>query len=116
MHDHVLDLVLPQPALEALAERVAGIIGTSTEGYLGAEAAAEFLGISRRALYALVERDRGLPYYRPAGRLLFRRSELRAWVRGERLVAFTADQSQRPDDQSPGAADTARGVTNRREL
>lgn len=63
---------------EAVARVVDGI-DRADDGFLDADGAAEYLGLTRKAVYALVERRR-LPFHRPAGRLLFDRRELRAWV------------------------------------
>jgi excisionase family DNA binding protein len=52
-------------------------------GFLDSDGAAEYVGLSRKALYALVERRR-IPVHRPAGRLLFDKAELRAWVEAGR--------------------------------
>ena len=77
-----LQIALPPDQLDALAERVARLLHRD-EGFLDADGAAEYLGLTRKAVYALVERDR-IPYHRPAGRLLFDRAGLRAWVEGGR--------------------------------
>jgi excisionase family DNA binding protein len=77
-----LQVVLPPYELDALAERVATLLHRD-EGFLDANGAAEYLGLTRKAIYALVER-RKLPHHRPAGRLLFDRAALRAWVEGDR--------------------------------
>jgi excisionase family DNA binding protein len=75
-----LSVVVPPEQFEALARRVADVLAERRDdGFLDSDAAAEYLGISRKAVYALVERGR-LPHHRPAGRLLFDRRELRAWV------------------------------------
>jgi excisionase family DNA binding protein len=75
-----LSLTLPPEELEALAQRIADVLeDRRDDGFLNANGAAEYLGLSRKAVYALVER-RKLPHHRPAGRLLFDRAELRAWV------------------------------------
>jgi excisionase family DNA binding protein len=75
-----LSLTLPPEELEALAQRIADVLeDRRDDGFLNANGAAEYLGLSRKAVYALVER-RKLPHHRPAGRLLLDRAELRAWV------------------------------------
>jgi excisionase family DNA binding protein len=75
-----LSVTLPPEELEALAQRIADVLeDRRDDGFLNANGAAEYLGLSRKAVYALVER-RKLPHHRPAGRLLFDRAELRAWV------------------------------------
>jgi excisionase family DNA binding protein len=50
--------------------------------FVDVDGAAEFLGLSRKAVYRLVERHR-LPHHRAGGRLLFDRRELRGWVERE---------------------------------
>jgi excisionase family DNA binding protein len=81
--DFAFTVVLPPDQFEALAQRIAALLDGRDDGFLDAAAAAEYLGLSRKAVYALVERRR-LPYHRPAGRLLFDRAELRSWVEGGR--------------------------------
>lgn len=48
----------------------------------GADAAAEFTGLSRRAIYHLVEKG-AIPYRRIGARLYFRRTELEITFAGE---------------------------------
>ena len=81
-----LDLLftLSPDQLDALARRVADLLELArNDGFLDSAGAAEYLGLTRKAVYALVERGR-LPHQRPAGRLLFDRRELRAWAAGNR--------------------------------
>jgi excisionase family DNA binding protein len=47
------------------------------------EQACDFLQVSKRALYRLVEKD--LPYRKVGGRLRFHRGELDAWTRRHRV-------------------------------
>ena len=49
------------------------------DGFLDVAGAAEYLSTTRKSVYHLVECGR-LPHHRAGGRLLFDRSELRAWV------------------------------------
>jgi excisionase family DNA binding protein len=75
-----LTVGLAPDQLEALARRVADLLECShDDGFIDVDAAADFLGLSRKAVYRLVERH-GLPHHRAGGRLLFDRRELRAWV------------------------------------
>jgi excisionase family DNA binding protein len=79
-HDVALRIALPHDQFEALARRVAALIEEGRDdGFLSVEGAAEYLSTTPRAIYHLVERRR-LPHYRPDGRLLFDRAELRAYV------------------------------------
>ena len=70
---------LDLPGFEEAVALVVENVDRADDGFLDADGAAEYLGLTRKAIYALVERGR-LPYHRPAGRLLFDRRELRAWV------------------------------------
>ena len=70
---------LELPGFEEAVARVVENVDRADDGFLDADGAAEYLGLTRKAVYALVERGR-LPYHRPAGRLLFDRRELRAWA------------------------------------
>ncbi|MBV6513924.1 MAG: hypothetical protein FMNOHCHN_03506 [Ignavibacteriaceae bacterium] len=55
------------------------------EGFLGAEEAAEFLNISKSALYKLTWKNR-VPYYKPGGKLIyFRKEELAEWIKKGRV-------------------------------
>ena len=75
-----LTVGLAPDQLELLAVRVADLIEQGRdEGFVDIDGAAGFLGLSRKAIYRLVERHR-LPHYRAGGRLLFDPRELRAWV------------------------------------
>jgi excisionase family DNA binding protein len=69
---------------EAVTSVVENVERPADDGFLDTHGAAKYLGLTtRKAVYALVERGR-LPYHRPAGRLLFDKGELRAWVAGRR--------------------------------
>ena len=75
-----VQLTIDDATLEGIAERVADLLEVRRdEGFLDVDGAAEFLGLSRKAVYHLVER-RKLPHHRAGGRLLFERAELRRWV------------------------------------
>ena len=74
---------LDLPGFEEAVARVVENVDRADDGFLDADGAAEYLGLTRKAVYALVERGR-LPYHRPAGRLLFDRRELRAWAEAAR--------------------------------
>ena len=75
-----LRVVLPPDQFEALAQRVAAVLTESRDdGFVGVEGAAEYLSTTPKAIYRLVERRR-LPHYKPDGRLLFDRAELRAYA------------------------------------
>ena len=53
------------------------------DGFIGIVEAAKHLGVSVDTLRRYV-RMRGVPYYQPGGRLLFRASELDAWMQRSR--------------------------------
>ncbi len=75
-----LTVVLARQEFEALAVRVAALLEERRDdGFVAVDGAAEFLDLSRKAVYGLVERH-GLPHHRAGGRLLFDRRELRLWV------------------------------------
>jgi excisionase family DNA binding protein len=78
-----LTLVLSPEQEEALIQRVVERLqGSRDDGYLNATDAADFLGLTRGALYARVGREQ-VPYRRIGKRVLFDRTELRAWVTGD---------------------------------
>jgi excisionase family DNA binding protein len=82
-----LELPVPQQLIDAIAERVADIIldrladgtlGPSAGRWMRSAEAADYLGLSRSALYDRVSR-KALPHYKVDGILLFKRDELDAW-------------------------------------
>lgn len=65
---------------QAVAEELHKVSITADPGYLDVDGAAEYLATTPGAVRALVK-SRRIPVHRtPAGRLLFDRDELRAWV------------------------------------
>ena len=75
-----LTIMLAPDQLDTLAWRVAELLREGRDdGFLDVDGAAEYLGLSRKAVYHLVERRR-LPHHRAGKRLLFDRADLRAWV------------------------------------
>jgi len=79
-----LHLTLPDELVDQVADRVAAILGECTPsddgaGYLDVAGAAEFLACPSSGIYALVSAQR-LPCHRDGSRLLFDRTELRAYV------------------------------------
>ena len=100
-----LSMTLPDDQLDALAAAVAARLEPD-DGFLDAAAAADYLGLTRKAVYGLVQR-RKIPHHQPAGRPLFDRRELRAWVTGGHLrVATSPVQShgvRRPTTSTEGA-------------
>jgi excisionase family DNA binding protein len=78
----LLDLVLDELAKdpEALARfRALVIDGQGPERWVGVQQAAEHLGCKPQRIYNLVN-DRAIPYRKDGSRLLFRLSELDAWL------------------------------------
>lgn len=79
-----LTLSLEPEALDALAARVADLLAERDAGpelWIGVEAAAEHLACPRSRIYALTSRrDGAIPHRKDGSRLLFRRSELDAWL------------------------------------
>ncbi len=79
-----LQLAVPAEVLDALAERAAAIvvnqIEAEAEPWLDVPAAAAHLACGKSRIYALTSAGR-IPHHRDGSRLLFRRTELDAWVR-----------------------------------
>jgi excisionase family DNA binding protein len=68
------------PGLEELVSRIVDEkLRERDDGYLNATQAAEFLGLSRQALYARVGRGQ-IPHKRKGKRVFFNRAELRAYM------------------------------------
>lgn len=84
-----LVLTLPAEVLDELVERVLARVDAErrhgAEPWVGVEAVARHLGCRRQRIYDLVSRrgGDGIPYRKDGARLLFRLSEVDAWlVRG----------------------------------
>jgi excisionase family DNA binding protein len=78
---------LPEPLLDALAERVALLVlermeQTESTPWMDVEAAAAYLGFSRDRMYKLTAAS-AIPYRRQPGgqRLIFHRDELDRWLK-----------------------------------
>ena len=85
-----ITLTVPDAIIEAVADRVATIvkseIGTTTTTatpYMTVAEAAEYLRWSKERIYKLTA-ARAIPHIKHEGRLLFRRSDLDAWLDGFR--------------------------------
>lgn len=71
---------LEEMVRRAVADEIAHHAEAFRDGFLNVNGAAEFLATTPDAVRALVKSER-IPVHRtPAGRLLFDREELRAWV------------------------------------
>jgi excisionase family DNA binding protein len=80
----VLRVELSREQLALVAEHVAELTGersTTPEPWLNVEAAARHLACPKSRLYALVSARR-VPFHKDGSRVLFRASELDAWVEG----------------------------------
>ena len=80
-----VSLPVPVELLDALAERVAGLVvaqlaaPSPSAEWLDVAGAADHLCCKPRRLHDLVSQGR-VPHYREGGRLVFRRSELDEWI------------------------------------
>jgi excisionase family DNA binding protein len=78
-------LAVPSAIVDRLAERVAEELAARmaplSAPYLNVDQAAEYLACDKRRIYDLVERE-AVVCYRDGKRLLFRRSDLDAYVAG----------------------------------
>jgi excisionase family DNA binding protein len=86
MEERTVGLIVPEEAVDALAERVIARVRSMRaaweEPWVGAEDAAEHLACARQRIYDLVyqrEHTR-IPFRKDGDRLLFRRSELDDWL------------------------------------
>ena len=76
-----LELHLDPRDLERLAELVAERLERKPEPWIGVRDAAEHLGCRPQRIYNLVH-ARAIPHRKDGSRVLFRRSELDAWLDG----------------------------------
>jgi excisionase family DNA binding protein len=78
-----LEINVPNEVIETVAERVATRLGEhlgpEPEPWVGVERAADHLACPKSRIYDLVSARR-IPHQRDGSRLLFRRSDLDAWV------------------------------------
>jgi hypothetical protein len=84
-------LVIPPAVLELLVERVTERITlrSGVEPWVGVTDVARHLGCRPQRIYDLVSRraTSGIPHRKEGGRLLFRLSEIDAWIAGGRASA-----------------------------
>jgi excisionase family DNA binding protein len=84
-----LALEFPEELVEALAQRAAEIVREqepeSADEWLDVAGAAGYLKCGRRRIYNLVSEGR-IPVHREGSRLLFKRSELDAWIESGRAM------------------------------
>ena len=81
-----ISLAVPPELVEAIAARAADLLAERLEPtedrWLSAEDAAQYLGCPKSRLYALAScKPSRVPVERDGSRLVFKRSELDAWVR-----------------------------------
>ena len=78
-----LRLAVPGELIETIARRAAVLVseeaGRAPEPFVGVKEAARHLACEPHRIYDLVQR-RAIPSYKEGSRLLFRRSELDAWL------------------------------------
>jgi excisionase family DNA binding protein len=76
-------LSVPDELFEAIAERAAALVlarlDAEPEPWLGVDEAARYLACTPSRIYALKSANR-IPHRKDGSRLLFRRSELDAWL------------------------------------
>jgi excisionase family DNA binding protein len=79
----MIEITVPAEVIETIAESVASQLGerlrAQPETWIGVEHAAVHLACPKSRIYDLVSGDR-IPHERDGSRLLFRRSDLDAWV------------------------------------
>lgn len=75
-----LALDLSEELMDAIAQRTAELMAsTQPEPWIGVEQAAEYLSCPKSRVYRLVSR-RAIPFEKDGARVLFKRTELDAWV------------------------------------
>ena len=83
MTDRPFTFEVPDAVIDAIADRVADILATRADdqddGWLDAKAAAAYVHCPVSRIYSLNSANR-IPVHRDGSRLLFRRSELDAWI------------------------------------
>jgi excisionase family DNA binding protein len=99
-------LPIPDDVIEALARRVAEIVlaemaddlRPSQGRWLRAKEAAEYLGLTRSALYGRVH-SQAIPHYKVEGILLFKRDELDRWIEEHRVESSVVHQCPEPAER-----------------
>lgn len=74
------DIMVLSCRVESLMERVDKLEDGSVKNVLSSSEAADYLGVSQKKLYSLIQRN-GLPFFKPSRKLLFERRNLDDWVR-----------------------------------
>jgi excisionase family DNA binding protein len=106
--DH--SVAIPGALLDAIADRVAerladrlGEMGGTNASWMRTNDAAEYLGLTRSALYSRV---REMPHYRFERMLLFKRSDLDAWVEARRVDPTPRYERVAPIQPPPASRST----------
>jgi excisionase family DNA binding protein len=80
---------LPEELVEAMAQRAAELVleqaPEEPDEWLTTQGAADYLKCGRRRIFNLVSEGR-IPVHREGARLLFKRSELDAWITSGRAM------------------------------
>ena len=91
MSNDQIAVSVPEEVVERVARRAAELLREEARGaperFVGVKGAAEHLGCRPHRIYDLVH-QRAIPFYKDGSRLLFRCSELTAWL--ERRTARSA--------------------------
>ena len=98
MRNEEIAVSLPEAAVERIARRAAELVTeqrqVDQERFVGVREAAEHLGCRPHRIYDLVH-QRAIPFYKEGSRLLFRCSELTAWLEG-RAAQTSSRRRARP--------------------
>ncbi len=90
MSNEEIAVSLPEMVVERIAARAAELMTEQRqvehERFVGVRQAAEHLGCRPHRIYDLVH-QRAIPFYKEGSRLLFRCSELTAWLEGRAAQA-----------------------------
>jgi len=85
MRNDEIAVAVPEEVIERIARRAAALLRHEMpkveERFVDVKAAAEHLGCRPHRIYDLVH-QRVIPFYKEGSRLLFRCSELTAWLQG----------------------------------
>ena len=83
MSNDQIAVSVPEEVVERVARRAAALLkeemSETSERFVGVSEAADHLGCRPHRIYDLVH-QRAIPFYKEGSRLLFRCSELTAWV------------------------------------
>lgn len=79
--------------IEKRLERIEALVAVASKEVLNAHEAAALIGVSSSRIYHMTA-DREIPHYKKGNSVSFRKSELEAWMLGEKVPTCSEIEAQ----------------------